>query len=103
MGTGITFTKTDDKNNSKLNISWHDQSGDNVLHFDGQGGELARAGSDPETKIGFIQLDVAEKWYLQSQINEAKENYYALLPVILHEMGHVLGMGHSQDISAVMT
>merc|ERR1712130_583317 len=81
---------------------WSDSSGVNEFLFDGKGGELARAGMNEETKISFIQFDMAEKWYVQSQKSKKEPGDYGLLPVVLHESGHVLGLGHSKNPNFVM-
>jgi len=93
---GIIFKRNEEKSNSKITITWSDCSNDNLFLFDGKGGELARAGSD------YITFDFAEKWYVQSQKDQAKPNEYGILPVVFHEIGHCLGFPHSSNNSAVM-
>ena len=56
---------------------------DDVYRFDGIGGELAHADKN------FIELDAEERWSI-----DLVEGKFCLYPVLLHELGHVLGLGH---------
>lgn len=78
-----------------VRVAWSDRSADNDLFFDGVAGSLAAAEKD------FISLDIAERWLMQGQ--PAKAKAYYLLPVLLHELGHVIGLTHSADTKAVMS
>ena len=66
--------------------------------FDGPGGELAQVDQDGDTLL--IRFDEEEKWLLQGE-PEGFGQFY-LLPVAVHEVGHVLGLGHSANPSDVM-
>jgi len=71
-------------------ITWADHSADNMFFFDGKGGKLAH------TSEANITLDEAEYWILQgTHPNPRKDSPVELLPILLHELGHCLGLGHS--------
>ncbi|MCF6254608.1 MAG: matrixin family metalloprotease [Thiomicrorhabdus sp.] len=86
-----------------------DQSGDIVLggeFIDGVGSELAHAGigvndfsNGTETisyiSSGFVHFDSDEPWSLDGSERD-------LYSVALHEIGHALGLDHSDDSSALM-
>ena len=67
--------------------------------FDGPGGVLAHtfypAPSNPEPVAGDMHLDADESW----TVGPSGTDVYS---VVLHETGHALGLGHSDNPSAVM-
>lgn len=65
--------------------------------FDGRGGVLAHTFYPPpnaETIAGDMHLDLDEPWKIGSDID--------LFSVVLHELGHALGLGHNDDPGSVM-
>ncbi len=65
--------------------------------FDGRGGVLAHTFYPPpnaETIAGDMHLDVDEPWRIGADID--------LFSVVLHELGHALGLGHNDDPGSVM-
>lgn len=52
---------------------------------------------------GNIFLDSAERWLIPSSRREPRGLQYSLLAVVLHEMGHVLGLAHSKIPEDVMS
>jgi len=95
--TGVVFECTNKKEEATLSIEWDDKTRENERLFDGPGGLLAVASK------GGIEFDSAEKWVLQG--TTAIPGSFYFLPVLLHEMGHVLGFQHSSavdDVESVM-
>lgn len=66
-----------------------------VGHVDGVGGALSAARVDEEGAL--ITLDIEESWS-----TDYRPHTYSLHGVVLHEIGHALGLGHSAATSSVM-
>ena len=89
---GVTFKQAEE--GGAVSITFGEQ-GDGSGVFDGPGGELAKAVL-PEVGAGgglAIIFDEEEKWLLQT--DPAVFGSFRLLPVAMHEVGHLLGLGHS--------
>lgn len=91
----LVFTQVAVREDADLVVTWGDRSHDNMFKFDGKGGALAF------TELGTITLDMAELWALHG--DAANEDGYYLQPVVLHEIGHSLGLTHSAAEDDVMS
>ncbi|KAL8055545.1 hypothetical protein ABFX02_04G063300 [Erythranthe guttata] len=88
----FAYIKDYDKADVKISFQVWDH-GDRAP-FDGPGGILAHAFAPTDGRLHF---DGSEKW-----VDGVKDGAFDVQSVGLHELGHVLGLGHSADINAVM-
>lgn len=90
----FTFSRVGAQANADLTIKfqWRDHS--DGYPFDGPGGVLAHAFAPTD---GRLHLDGDERWSIG-----AVPDYIDLESVAIHEIGHLLGLGHSDVENAVM-
>ncbi len=84
--------------NQTVNILWGTYAHGDAYPFDGPGGVLAHtfypANPNLEPVAGDMHLDDSESWHIGTNTD--------LFSVTLHELGHSLGLGHSDDPNDVM-
>lgn len=113
--TGCSWRRIESWTDSDVEILWHDEHYHAILQkramedvkvdqreieakskFDGPGGQLAHSGFD------FLHLDIAEHWLTMDQ-PKTFNGQFRLFHVVLHELGHVLGLGHSRRPQDLMS
>ncbi|KAL8196010.1 hypothetical protein R6Q57_025010 [Mikania cordata] len=90
----FTFSRAKTSRSADLKISFaRGAHGDGAL-FDGRGGVMAHAFAPMDGRLHF---DVDDQWAVGSV-----RTAYDIETVALHEIGHLLGLGHSQYKNAIM-
>ncbi|KAJ8775055.1 hypothetical protein K2173_020059 [Erythroxylum novogranatense] len=92
--TQFIFTRTSDYTNANLKISFERRDHGDGYPFDGPRGILAHAFAPTN---GWFHYDGDEQWS-----DVPTQDAFDLESVALHEIGHLLGLGHSQVQGAVM-
>jgi hypothetical protein len=96
--TPLTFTETADSAQADIVIGWAEGEHGDGDAFDGPGDVLAHASypNPYQDRQVFLHFDDAERW-----VNSDTQNV-DLLTVAAHEIGHTLGLDHSNDPNALM-
>ena len=92
--THFTFSQAQDHTNADIKVSFHRWDHRDRHPFDGPGGTLAHAWAPSD---GRLHYDADESWSVG-----ATTSTFDLETVALHEIGHVLGLGHSSVEGAII-
>ena len=92
--TGLAFQRAEDPAAASVAVAWSDDA-EGFSDLGVAGGQLAH------TSGLSVQLDMAERWRLQS--GDPRGGDFELLPVLIHELGHVIGLAHAPEADAVMS
>jgi len=94
--TGLVFERTIDVDDRQLRVRWSNLSPKNDRRFDGRGGMLA------ESTKSELSFDLSERWLTSDLEPSVNRREFYIREVTAHEIGHVIGLGHSNHRDALM-
>ncbi|HEC24387.1 MAG TPA: matrixin family metalloprotease [Chloroflexi bacterium] len=98
------FTLVEVASGGDIEVSWGSGAPSGPYHFDGPGGVLAHATLPLPSlgdRAGNVYLDDDENWVVGTPTLPYPQQIH-LPTTVLHEIGHALGLNHSEDPGALM-
>lgn len=95
----IRFTEVDDETQANVKFKFVGGDHGDGYNFDGPGNVLAHAFFPNQNRAGAVHFDLSEKWTLN---NWGSPIQIDLFNVVIHELGHALGINHSSQEDSVM-